>query len=201
MQEPANSQLDAQNPDGPPAKTRFQISGRMISGKARPHRVAGMRTHVGVATSLRGAHATRLSILSSEGEMDCFAEPVIGRRFAPTRWLAMTMKSATSDHLAPLAGRGRGRGRGRAIRSPILTIFWHCGFRHFSFRTGPERGLGNQPSMVLAEDSLPKGLAMLIRSEMDGVQGGAANAVRPEAIPAASLPTLLIGGLLLLICP
>jgi hypothetical protein len=23
--------------------------------------------------------------------MDCFAEPVIGRRFAPTRWLAMTM--------------------------------------------------------------------------------------------------------------
>jgi hypothetical protein len=23
--------------------------------------------------------------------MDCFAEPVIGRRYAPTRWLAMTM--------------------------------------------------------------------------------------------------------------
>jgi hypothetical protein len=23
---------------------------------------------------------------------DCFAEPVIGRRFAPTRWLAMTEK-------------------------------------------------------------------------------------------------------------
>jgi hypothetical protein len=22
--------------------------------------------------------------------MDCFAEPVIGRRYAPTRWLAMT---------------------------------------------------------------------------------------------------------------
>ncbi len=42
---------------------------------------------------------------------------------------------------------------------------------------------------------------MLIRSQMYGVQGGAANAVRPEAIPAASLlPTLLLGGLLL-ICP
>jgi len=26
----------------------------------------------------------------ARGEMDCFAEPVIGRRFAPTRWLAMT---------------------------------------------------------------------------------------------------------------
>jgi hypothetical protein len=23
--------------------------------------------------------------------MDCFAEPVVGRRFAPTRWLAMTV--------------------------------------------------------------------------------------------------------------
>ena len=43
--------------------------------------------------------------------------------------------------------------------------------------------------------------AMLIRSEKYGIQGGAANAARPEAIPAASLPTLLIGGLLLLICP
>jgi hypothetical protein len=42
---------------------------------------------------------------------------------------------------------------------------------------------------------------MLIRSKKYGIQGGTADAVRPEAIPAASLPTLLIGGLLLLICP
>jgi mono/diheme cytochrome c family protein len=28
--------------------------------------------------------------------MDCFAEPVIGRRFAPTRWLAMTAFSLIS---------------------------------------------------------------------------------------------------------
>src|ERR1700685_2926401 len=28
--------------------------------------------------------------LSACCAMDCFAEPVIGRRFAPTRWLAMT---------------------------------------------------------------------------------------------------------------
>jgi hypothetical protein len=49
--------------------------------------------------------------------------------------------------------------------------------------------------------ALPKGLAMSIRSEKHGVQGGAANTACPEAIPAASLPTLLLGGLLLLICP
>jgi hypothetical protein len=42
---------------------------------------------------------------------------------------------------------------------------------------------------------------MLIRSCLYGVQGGAASAVRAPAIPAAFLPTLLIGGLLLLICP
>jgi hypothetical protein len=42
---------------------------------------------------------------------------------------------------------------------------------------------------------------MLIRSKMCGVQGEAANAVRIPAIPAASVPTLLIGGLLLLIGP
>ena len=42
---------------------------------------------------------------------------------------------------------------------------------------------------------------MLIRSEMVGVQGEAASAARIPAIPAASVPTLLIGGLLLLIGP
>ena len=46
-----------------------------------------------------------------------------------------------------------------------------------------------------------RGLAMLIRGEKYGVRGGAATAVRTSAIPAASLPTLLIGGLLLLISP
>jgi hypothetical protein len=55
--------------------------------------------------------------------------------------------------------------------------------------------------MVLAENPAPKGLAMLIRSENYGIPGGAAHAVRSRAIPAASAPTLLLGGLLLLIGP
>jgi hypothetical protein len=38
--------------------------------------------------------ATKQSILSFYRGMDCFAEPVIGRRFAPTRWLAMTADPA-----------------------------------------------------------------------------------------------------------
>jgi hypothetical protein len=42
---------------------------------------------------------------------------------------------------------------------------------------------------------------MLIRSEKDGIHGKAAPAAGPEAIPAASLPTRLLGGLLLLIGP
>src|SRR5260370_26766139 len=36
----------------------------------------------------------RSNPFSARGEMDCFAEPVIGRRFAPTRWLAMTARLA-----------------------------------------------------------------------------------------------------------
>jgi hypothetical protein len=38
-------------------------------------------------------------------------------------------------------------------RSSLLTIFWHCGFSHFSSRTDREAPFGNQPSTVLAEDS------------------------------------------------
>jgi hypothetical protein len=56
--------------------------------------------------SLRGANGPRecapddrlrdeaihlLSFIAAP-KLDCFAEPVIGRRFAPTRWLAMTTK-------------------------------------------------------------------------------------------------------------
>jgi hypothetical protein len=42
---------------------------------------------------------------------------------------------------------------------------------------------------------------MLDRSETVGVHGGVAKAARPEAIPAATLSTLLLGGLLLLTGP
>jgi hypothetical protein len=40
-------------------------------------------------SSLRGAERRSNPSLLCRA-MDCFAEPVIGRRFAPTRWLAMT---------------------------------------------------------------------------------------------------------------
>jgi hypothetical protein len=55
--------------------------------------------------------------------------------------------------------------------------------------------------MVLAEDWTSKGLAMLIRSQMYGVHGNAAVAAGSGAISGASMPTLLLGGLLLLIGP
>jgi hypothetical protein len=53
----------------------------------------------------------------------------------------------------------------------------------------------------LAEDALEKGFGMLIRGEKRGVLGGAADAAPCPSIPAATLPTLLLGGLLLLIGP
>ena len=42
---------------------------------------------------------------------------------------------------------------------------------------------------------------MLIRGQMHRVRGGAADAGLFPVLPAASLPTLLLGGLLLLIGP
>jgi hypothetical protein len=73
---------------------------------------------------------------------------------------------------------------------------------HFSFRTGSENASkATNRQWFWPKMALSKGLAMLIRSEKVGVQGGAAKTVGACAIPAASLPTLLIGGLLLLIGP
>jgi hypothetical protein len=42
---------------------------------------------------------------------------------------------------------------------------------------------------------------MLIRSDMVGVSAGATFVARPGVIPAALRSNLLLGGLLLLICP
>ena len=97
----------------------------------------------------------------------------------------------------------RGTLQGRVVtRSVRLTNFWHCGFEHFSSRTGLEaRPRLTNRQWFWPRIGLPKGLAMLVRSCLYGVHGKAAFVAGPEAIPAASLPTRLLGGLLLLICP
>jgi hypothetical protein len=43
--------------------------------------------------------ATKQSIVTVALAVDCFAEPVIGRRFAPTRWLAMTVAKPLASWL------------------------------------------------------------------------------------------------------
>jgi hypothetical protein len=60
--------------------------------------------------------------------VDCFAEPVIGRRFAPTRWLAMTRTSerilaalfarVVYHHHPPKIQRAQGRPGDRCTRGP-----------------------------------------------------------------------------------
>src|SRR5437660_11282812 len=89
----------------------------------------------------------------------------------------------------------------KAIRSPILTIFWHCGFAAFSFRTTPGCIPATNRQRFWPRIARSQGLAMLICSETFGVRKGAARAVGSCALAAAPLPTLLIGGLLLLSCP
>ncbi|KRQ96947.1 hypothetical protein CQ12_12870 [Bradyrhizobium jicamae] len=47
--------------------------------------------------------ATKQSIVPHDERMDCFAEPVIGRRYAPTRWLAMTGIESNASGLERLS--------------------------------------------------------------------------------------------------
>ena len=88
----------------------------------------------------------------------------------------------------------------QSIRSPILTIFWHCDSAPFSSRTALGAFPATNRQRFCRRISRPKGLAMSIRSGSFGVRKEAAVAVRPCA-PAASLPTLHNGGRLLLSRP
>ena len=86
--------------------------------------------------------------------------------------------------------------------SAFLTLLFSvAGRRLCRLERASERLSAINLSMIWPRIWVPKGLAMLIRSEKVGVSGGAAVAARPDAIPAASLPTLLLGGILLLIGP
>jgi len=91
-------------------------------------------------------------------------------------------------------------GARRADRSVPLTIFSRCSFRHFSSRRASGRDPARKrqafwPRIPL----LPQGSGMLICSEKVGVEGSAVTSAL--ANPAVSLPTQLLGGLLLLSCP
>jgi hypothetical protein len=62
---------------------------------------------------------------------------------------------------------------GRSIRSPILTIFWHCDSASFSFRIGLWACPGNEPSTVLAEDCAVSGSGNVVsRRKIWSSEGG-----------------------------
>jgi hypothetical protein len=111
--------------------------------------------------------------------MDWFVEPVIGCAFV----------------------RSVGRNGGKHRSAYLTLLFSVAAARLCRLERTPERLSAINRSMIWPRIWVPKGLAMLIRSEKVGVSGGAAIAARPDAIPAACLPTLLLGGLLLLIGP
>jgi hypothetical protein len=69
------------------------MGGRFINGSgALRGEVVNVRLESRLAVIASGA---KQSISPRKGRMDCFAEPVIGRRFAPTRWLAMTVSGCS----------------------------------------------------------------------------------------------------------
>ena len=84
------------------------------------------------------------------------------------------------------------------IRSVPLTIFWRCGCCHFSSRNDALSLPATNRQRFWPRIWGSKGLAMLIRGQIDGISGEVALAA--ATIPAALQPTLLLGGLLLT-CP
>jgi hypothetical protein len=86
------------------------LEGKGFSGKPRAHRAAGMLSCV-CRPSLRGAKATKQSILPLRGEMDCFAS-ARGDGVEP-------FKSRLRSLHALLRVAGRGRGWGVYQRAPL----------------------------------------------------------------------------------
>jgi hypothetical protein len=61
------------------------------------------------------------------GSMDCFAEPVIRRRFAPTGWLAMTRNERATFSASSPAHAGHPVRRGISAQ-PLLSLeYWIAG--------------------------------------------------------------------------
>ena len=63
------------------------------------------------------------------GSMDCFAEPVIRRRFAPTGWLAMTRKERAKFSVSSPANAGDPVRRGFSAQALTALEYWIAGRR------------------------------------------------------------------------
>jgi hypothetical protein len=106
--------------------------------------------------------------------------------------------------------RSQGQGEIRAFftlpggegeeRSVFLSLFIRCSASYFAFTTASDVQSATNRQWF-GSRMRSEGVAMLIRSENVGVHGTVAIAAGTEAIPAALLSNLLLGGLLLLICP
>ena len=122
------------------------------AGKTLPQLIARMsEARCGSVTSvwLRARISLRSSGLLSEMRSSRHSPRRRGIQYAaPSRlqlppleyWVVRSSRTTTSE-----------------IRSPLLSLFWHCGRPQNSSRTGPERRPGNEPSMVLAEIWSSKG--------------------------------------------
>jgi hypothetical protein len=128
------------------------------------------------------------TIMSRPILRDAAARLLRMRSLRAARYQTLMMRrrvSAVSNHEAP-PRVGTTRKRRTAIRSPILTIFWHCGFAAFSFRTRLWARPGNEPSTVLAEDCAVSGsgnadLRRKVRSSGGGGPGRPSSCARFSA--------------------
>jgi len=125
--------------------------------------------------------------------------PHMGPGSAPQRFSRCAL-SGTRDPrlLAASSQRNAVPPPGDRFTSPLLTIFWRCSCCQFSSRNGSRAARQRTVNGFARGFGVQQGLAMLIRGQYAGISKEVA--VAAATIPAASLPTLLLGGLLLS-CP
>ena len=113
-----------------------------------------------------------------------YGVPISGGFLQPGKMASSAPPDVSRSGPDEAASRSRDRRDGAgvnsraAIRSAHLTIFWRCDLAPFSSRTTPERGSGNEPSTVLAEDSVSQGSGNA-DSQRKGWSSGWSGARRP----------------------
>ncbi len=141
----------------------FQHLGRNRAARIRRCGSMNGASNSSVVPAKAGTHSHRTR----------FCESRLSSFLHPRTPVVMDPGLRRDDQKEGPAGRERATG-GKAIRSPFLTIFWHCGFAAFSFRTRLWAHPGNEPSMVLAEDGVVfgSGNADLRRKVRSSGRGG-----------------------------
>ena len=168
------------------------------AGKTLPQLVARM-SEARCGSVMSVWHRPRISLRSS----GLLSEIRSGRHSPRRRGIQYAAPLGSNCRLWNTGSSGQAGRRRRRLGHPFCPSFGIAAGRKIRLEQDRNAVPATNRQWFWPRFGRPKGLAMLIRSEKHGVRGGAAKGASMSApvIAAATAPTLLLGGLLLLICP